>query len=252
MIENIQKNIRGGICLLKKRLCFSSDMRQYLLSNANKEEQTLYSQIEKKIDKECTKVNSTIIPSKICVEINCKNFIEKTQKYCKKHLLSTIIALDFNNLYGSAFHFPLPINDYKQLTSTEIKNFQSIFDEITQKQEIHNIFSPNNNKGYIFTCDMTFDVSCQKKTLNFPIAVEHKVVNSDLLTEKQNVYYEKIYKHVFEDVKTMNFNYSRKKNYTCLALLLALYAKLGAQVKLTSGFSFTQHKIGKKYVFIGC
>ena len=154
----------------------------------------------------------------------------------------------WNNLYGSAFQFPLPFDNYRELTQTEIGFFQKMFDKIKTSKEIDDIFDPSKNSGYIFTCNMSFNKQCQNYTCNFPIAIEHKVIDEEMLTKDQRINYEKVYEKKFKPMKCMNFNYGDKVNYTSLGILLAYYCKLGATVKLVGGFTFKQFPIAKTYV----
>jgi len=81
-----------------------------------------------------------------------------------------ITYLDANNLYGAAQSEPLPVGDFKFLTADEISqlNLMTITDD-----------SPT---GYIIDCDLEYPAHLHDRHSDYPLAPEHFVVKSEMLS----------------------------------------------------------------------
>ena len=101
MYEDIMRGIRGGSCLLRRKMSFDSDISQLLLENANEKELGEYVAHMTSLTTYAQSESETLRLSgkkKTCGYENCREFVRDKLDSCILHATKTLIAFDFNNL----------------------------------------------------------------------------------------------------------------------------------------------------------
>jgi len=96
-------------------------------------------------------------------------FLEE-EEYDSERPLSYIAYWDMNNLYGKAQSEPLPIGNFKFLTTEEIAELDLM--SITHDSPI----------GYIYDCDLEYPSNLHDSHSDYPLAPEHITVTREMLS----------------------------------------------------------------------
>ena len=105
--EDITRGVRGGCCMIRRKAAFDDEMEDLLMSQANEDEKKKHQSIKDKM-KEQARITSEKVKAqtrlgksmKRCEARDCLNFISGKGRRCRVHAPRTLLALDFNNLYG--------------------------------------------------------------------------------------------------------------------------------------------------------
>ena len=105
----------------------------------------------------------------ICQAIN--SYAKPNNKYMKnydKDIISYLMYLDANNLYGWAMSQKLPVNGFKWVEKSRLSRFNEIF--------IKN-YDENSNKGYFLEVDVDYLKKLFDLHKELPFSPESKKVN---------------------------------------------------------------------------
>jgi len=83
---------------------------------------------------------------------------------------SYITYWDANNLHGTAMSEPLPLGNFRFLSSDEISDF-----------DLMNT-PADSDTAYIIECDLTYPESLHQLHSDYPLAPEHLTVSPDMLS----------------------------------------------------------------------
>ena len=93
--------------MIRRKAAFDDEMEDLLMSQANEDEKKKHQSIKDKM-KEQARITSEKVKAqtrlgksmKRCEARDCLNFISGKGRRCRVHAPRTLLALDFNNLYG--------------------------------------------------------------------------------------------------------------------------------------------------------
>ena len=141
---------------------------------------------------------------------------------------SYIVYLDANNLYGYAMSDPLPVSHFEWLSDADIENFD--FERLDYNQQL----------GYIFDVDLSYPEHLHDLHNSYPLAPQKLEFDETMLSD----YSKHLYEHLSSDTSKQSaepFHYKSvpklipnlndKANYILHGKSLALYLRLGMEVK---------------------
>ena len=244
----------GGLVFINKKAAFDSDYARELeevMDPTEKEELNEINSIRR--THAIQQHESYILDNTVCLHDGCDFNIAKTKRYCQLHEKRAIIALDWNNLYGSIMQQAMPCEDFQNLDTDELNKFQCVYDRVysgKSTDEDNRLFSPDNERGYIFVAKVEYPDSMHEKVKQFPPATDNIVIEYEMLSEQQKKHFKEVYgtKKTCSPQKKMVHAFYTKDEYTAHMQTLHTYAKLGCKLTLIRGYSFVQHKIAKAYV----
>ena len=162
---------------------------------------------------------------------------------CAESAGNHLLYLDVNNLYGKAQCYPMPVSDYRWMSSGEIE-------EIDWKMQ-----SDDQNTGYILEVDLSYPDELHELHAGLPLAPESKAVNYDILSDyakRAHDYLSSGSKSNYKAQKLIGHFLPRKK-YGLHYMNLKTYLDLGLRLdKVHRAFSFTQTRFLKQYVEETC
>ena len=257
--NDILHGIRGGSCLLKKKISIDTALENYLISKANKEEMKRYKEIQESLQiqaekrtieyKEILGKGKTNISYNSCSHIGCSHLVKKPKRNCEVHKKKCIVAFDFNNLYGDSMTRNMPLDQFENLSDDELHFHQELYDKIYRDKKVVNQYKEETEKGYIFVAKIKFPKHAQRKLVSFPIVPDQMVVEEEMLSEHQKTVWKKLFKGDYKCVsKKMVNSFAKKENYVGHYRLLAFYASLGVKITLQRGYKFRQKKFIANYV----
>lgn len=218
--EDIDNGIRGGSVMLNKKVSIDSCLEKTLIKYANEQEKKKYIEIQEELEKKA-KVESFELSANKNPNINrcgyndCFMIVKGSGKCCM-HAERCIIALDFNNLYGSIMRKLLPLKDFEDMEEDELLLHQRKFDQILQKPS-QSQYDKNSSTGYIFVADLEFSKKVQKKLLSYPLIPQGMVVEEDMLSDQQKNIWETLFAHkryTSSMRKKLVNSFHEKKEYT--------------------------------------
>ena len=253
--KDISKGIRGGSCMIKQKTAFDTVMENTLIKQANEEEMEEYMEIQnilkKKANNRSVKLKGMNIEEfKQCDEHNCYELVPITDKNCKQHSIRTIIAFDFNNLYGHSMTSKMPLNNFEKMSGEDLAKNQSMFDDISQKRNIGTHYHKDSDIGFIFCAQLNFPKESQERLLSFPLVPEQLIVEEEMISPLQKKTWTNLFSQPYtsSNHKKMVNSFAEKREYTSHYQLLSFLAMLGVKVKLLRGYSFYQEKFISSYV----
>lgn len=255
--EDITTGIRGGSCMLKQKAAFDTAMKTYLLEHADEIELAEYEKIKilyrekarKRTLDILRKAKKKTLAIRTCQVDDCQELILAPNKRCSQHELWTIIALDFNNLYGDSMRNKLPLDTFEDLSQKEIEAHQDKFDTIKRTQTSAIIYPEDSEQGFIFCARLKFSEKVQKKLLSYPIVPESLVIESEMLSQGQLETWRRLFgKDYSNSHKKMVACFLTKEAYTSHYQTLAFFSVLGVEVTLLRGYKFRQTNFLSSYV----
>ena len=179
MYEDVLKGIRGGSCMLRQKVSFDTELEMSLLKMANASETSEY---EKQMQalatnaREESRKGRKDRKTRLCSAGGCTELARDKISTCILHAEQTLLALDFNNLYGWAMTTSLPLDSFKNLSAREITEQQCLYDKILNigDDDIH--IPQDSDEGFIFVAKLEFPVEAQKKLMSYPLLPEQMVV----------------------------------------------------------------------------
>ena len=257
--QDILRGIRGGSCLLKKKVSIDSALENYLISKANQDELKRYQEIqdilrsraeEKTLKHEIElRKGGTGHFYNTCAHHDCTHLVEKPKRTCELHRRRCIVAFDFNNLYGQSMTRSMPLDQFKPLTTEELQDHQVLFDKTYQERKVVQQYKDDSEEGYIFVACIRFPKRVQRKLLSFPLVPEQMVIEEEMLSDHQKFVWKKLFKGEYKSShKKMVNSFATKQNYVGHYRLLAFYSSLGVKVTLQRGYKFRQKNFIAKYV----
>ena len=255
--DDIIKGVRGGSCMIRQKADFDDHMEDLLMSYANEDEKKKYQSIKLKMKAQAREKSRELREKaqlgtslKRCSSRGCVNYVSGKGRRCREHAPRTLLALDFNNLYGQAMCFRLPLDGFEVVSDRDLAKHQLKFDQIREKLSAEGHYSENSETGYIFCADLEFPVAAQKKLLAFPLAPEGMIVEENLLSQGQKEIWSSLFKKPYYTTTHMKMvnSFSRKKGYTSHYQYLKFLATLGVKIRLKRGYMFRQKKFISSYV----
>ena len=252
--EDILRGIRGGSCLLKKKVSIDTALENYLISKANKDEMERYKDIQgslhvlaEKRTLEYEKESNTF--HKMCDHPDCTHLVGETKRTCELHRKKCVVAFDFNNLYGQSMTKPMPLDQFQPLTTEELCKHQRIFDQMYQEKKVEQQYKQDTKEGYIFVARIKFPKRVQRKLLTFPICPDQMVIEEEMLSKHQRAIWKKLFNTKYKcSHKKMVNSFATKQNYVGHYRLLAFYSSLGVKITLQRGYKFHQKNFIANYV----
>ena len=254
MHVDIDRGIRGGTCMIRKKAAFDTSMEKSLMSKANPEEIRRYKAIQSRLQNEAMKIHEELDSEEACFNYcefpPCLMRVDAKNKKCVEHEEKCIIAFDFNNLYGHTMTQKMPLDNFEDLTAEELQKHQRKFDIVCGSNDYKTEFKENEEEGYIYVADLEFPLQVQKKMLSFPQVPEQMVIEREMISSKQRKTWYKLFKKEYTSTsqKKMVNSFSNKKEYTSHFRLLAFYSSLGVIVTLKRGYKFRQENFIAGYV----
>jgi hypothetical protein len=253
--DDVTGGVRGGSVMLRQKAAFDDVMENLLMSHANEDEKKKHQSIKRKMRVEAREKSREMKARlgkslKRCTSRDCANYVSGKGRRCREHAPRCLISLDFNNLYGQAMCFRLPLDKFKTIGKEDLDKHQLKFDQMRENLSTVGHYSEDSDTGYIFCADLEFPKESQEKLLAFPLAPEAMVVEEDLLSEGQRETWNRLFKRPYytSTHKKMVNSFSRKKSYTSHYQYLKFLAALGVKIKLKRGYSFRQTKFISSYV----
>ena len=255
--DDITRGVRGGCCMLRQKAAFDDTMETLIMSHANEGDKKKLQTIKRKIRVEAREKSKELKGKarlgkslKRCTTRDCSNFISGKGRRCKEHAPRCLLALDFNNLYGQAMCFRLPLDRFEIIRNEDLSKHQLKFEQMRENLSIEGHYSEDSDTGYIFCADLEFPKAAQEKLLAFPLAPEGMIVEEDLLSEGQKDTWSSLFKRPYYTTshKKMVNSFSKKKAYTCHYQYLKFLAGLGVKIKLKRGYMFRQTEFISSYV----
>ena len=254
MHTDIDQGVRGGTCMIRKKTSFDSAMEKALMFRANPEERKRYKEIQSRLQKEAMKTHEEIDNQdgdfNYCEFPTCLMMVHSQSKKCVLHEEKCIIAFDFNNLYGHTMTQKMPLDNFADLSTEELRYHQKKFNKVWGNSSYKTWFKENSEEGYIYVADLEFPEEVQKKMLSFPQVPEQMVIESEMISSKQRKTWSKLFKKEYtsSSQRKMVNSFAAKKEYTSHYRLLAFYSSLGVKVTLKRGYKFRQANFIKGYV----
>ena len=251
------KGIRGGSCMILHKAAFDEKMEETLMSYANEEEKERLKSIKRKKRREADRKSDELKKKvslgksmKRCGQSGCQRHISKKGRRCLVHARRTLMALDFNNLYGHSMTFRMPLDSFAVIEEQELLVHQKKFEQITLHQSTKGHYGEDSDTGYIFSADLEFTHAAQQKLLAFPLAPEGMVVEEEMLSDGQRQTWDSLFKKPYYTTshKKMVSSFSKKKSYTSHYQYLKFLAALGVKVTLRKGYKFRQTNFISSYV----
>ena len=255
--EDVVGGVRGGCCMIRQKAAFDDHMEDLLMSHANEDEKKKFKSIKLKMKAQAREKSRELRERaqlgkslKRCSSRECTNYVSGKGRRCREHAPRTLLALDFNNLYGQAMCFRLPLNKFEVISERGLAKHQLKFDQMTKNLSADGHYREDSETGYIFCADLEFPVAAQKRLLTFPLAPEGMIVDEDLLSQGQKEIWSSLYKSPYYTTthRKMVNSFSKKKGYTSHYQYLKFLASLGVKIKLKRGYMFKQKKFISKYV----
>jgi hypothetical protein len=255
--EDVSRGIRGGSCLIKQKAAFDSAMEKAILEHADENEREQYEDIQLKMKHaaqcntyELLKESGEELNIKKCDEEHCEEGTLTKIKNCILHATKTIVAFDFNNLYGQCLTEKMPLDNFDYLTDDELKNHQKQFNEISAGKNHDQYYETSAEEGYIFVSQLEFPPETQKKLLSYPQVPEHLIVEEHMLSENQKSLWGALFSEPYDNSihKKMVNSFKTKENYTSHYRLLLFYAEIGVKITLSRGYKFRQQNFITPYV----
>ena len=257
--EDILRGIRGGSCLLKKKVSIDSALEKYLISKANKQELKRYQEIQyilrSRSEKQTLKHQEDLRKGgtedsfNTCAHPDCSHLVSQTRRNCDQHRTRCLIAFDFNNLYGQSMTRSMPLDQFQPLTPEEVQDHQILFDKTYREKRVVQQYKDDSKEGYIFVARIHFPKRVQRKLLSFPLVPEQMVIEEEMLSNHQKSVWKKLFKGEYKSShKKMVNSFATKENYVGHYRLLAFYSSLGVKVILQRGYKFRQKKFIANYV----
>jgi hypothetical protein len=253
--EDVTRGIRGGSCLIKHKAAFDSAMERAILNHADEEEKQKYDDIQSEIKRNAQSNTLKLLEEnheqiKKCDEENCEEATLPRIKNCILHAIKTIIAFDFNNLYGHSLTEKMPLDNFDCLSDQELTNHQKQFDEIFVGRKWDQYYDEKSEEGYIFVSQLEFTTEAQKKLLSYPQVPEHLIVEEHMISQNQKKMWETLFSEPYNSSshKKMINSYKIKEDYTSHYRLLLFYAEQGVKVTLKRGYKFRQLNFIEPYV----
>ena len=146
-----------------------------------------------------------------------------------------ITYLDANNLYGQAQSEPLPVGDFRFLTTDEIVQFEHDLMSIAED-------SPT---GYIINCDLEYPSHLHDAHSDYPLAPEHLIISSEMLSPfARNLQGEN-----WKPMQKLIPNLYNKTDYVVHYRNVQFYVKQGLVLKkIHKVLSFTQRRWLKPWI----
>lgn len=253
MYQDILKGIRGGSCMLRQKVSFDSELAAGLLKMANADEASEYEEqmrILGKNAREESRRGRKVRRMRLCSEAECTELARDKISTCIRHAEKTLLALDFNNLYGWAMTANLPLDSFENLASHEIAEQQLTYDKILiiGDDDIH--IQQDSDEGFIFVAKLEFPAEAQKKLQSYPLLPEQMVVEEDMLSNNQLETWNRLFgsKYSGKTYKKMVNSFATKLEYTVHYKNLGFYCSLGVRATLIRGYKFRQKKFIAPYV----
>ena len=165
--------------MLRQKVSFDTELEMSLLKMANASETSEY---EKQMQalatnaREESRKGRKDRKTRLCSAGGCTELARDKISTCILHAEQTLLALDFNNLYGWAMTTSLPLDSFKNLSAREITEQQCLYDKILNigDDDIH--IPQDSDEGFIFVAKLEFPVEAQKKLMSYPLLPEQMVV----------------------------------------------------------------------------
>lgn len=243
--------------MLRQRAAFDDTMETLIMTRAKEEDKKKLQTIKRKMRLEARQKSKELEGKaglgkslKRCASRDCSNYVSGKGRRCKVHAPRSLLALDFNNLYGHAMCFRLPLDRFENIRNEDLGKHQLKFDQMRENLSIEGHYSEDSDTGYIFCADLEFPKAAQEKLLAFPLAPEGMIVEEDLLSEGQKEIWSSLFKRPYYTTthKKMVNSFSKKKAYTCHYQYLKFLAGLGVKIKLKRGYMFRQTEFISSYV----
>ena len=153
--------------------------------------------------------------------------------------LNELLYVDANNLYGRALSMPLPLRDFRWLSSEEIQNL-----------DISSLDLESGNKGFVFEVDLCYPTNIQDLTEDLPFAPEPGIAAENTFSEYMINLHEMLYsKKKYHPSRKLLLTHGDKKNYVIHGLLLQFYLKHGMVLeKIHKAVEFHQEAFFKPYI----
>ena len=253
MYEDISKGIRGGSCMLRKKVSLDTELSTCLLKMANEKETYEYEEQLKSLAttaREETRRGRKSRKVKLCSNAGCVELARDKINTCVLHAEKTLLALDFNNLYGWAMTTSLPLDSFASLEGGEIVEQQAIYNKILKigDDDIH--IPQESSEGFIFVAKLEFPKQAQKNLQSYPLIPEQLVVEEEMLSKNQIETWSLLFgtKYSGKTHKKMVNSFATKQEYTVHYRNLAFYCSLGVKATLLRGYKFRQEKFIAPYV----
>ena len=255
--EDMTGGIRGGSCMVKQKAAFDTAMKTHLLEQANENERKEYEKIRDlykdqakknslKILKKANKKNFTL---EACQEDKCEELVLPPNKNCSQHAQWTILALDYNNLYGDSMRNKLPLDGFENIEEKELERHQERFDTIRKTKTSETIYPEDSEEGYIFCVRMDFPEKVQKKLISYPIVPETMVIEQEMISQGQHETWKQLFgKEYSNGHKKMVNCFQTKEGYTSHYQTLAFLSVMGVVITLLRGYKFRQTDFIASYV----
>ena len=255
--DDVTKGIRGGSCMIKQKAAFDEEMERTLMSCADEDEKLRYQILRKKVERKAQESSNELQKKanlgrsmKRCEKSGCLKYVSKKRRRCLTHAHRTLIALDFNNLYGHSMTHRMPLDNFAVIEEHDLSLHQKKFDWMTSHQTSEGHYNDNVDTGYIFCADLEFTHAAQQKLLAFPLAPEGMIVEEDWISPGQKKTWDSLFKKAYYTTshKKMVSSFNKKKSYTSHYQYLKFLAALGVKVKLRRGYEFRQTNFISSYV----
>ena len=170
--------------MLRQKVSFDTELGTSLLKMANASETSEY---EKQMlalamnAREESRRGRKDRKTRLCSTAECTELARDKISTCIRHAEQTLLALDFNNLYGWAMTTSLPLDSFENLNAHEIAEQQRIYDKILNigDDDIH--IPQDSDVGFIFVAKLEFPKRAQKNMMSYPLLPEQMVVEVTLI-----------------------------------------------------------------------
>ena len=156
-----------------------------------------------------------------------------------------LLYLDANNLYGHSLSSALPQSDFRWLDQKTIR-------EQFTAERIRNLTYEEINeadRGYFVEVDLFYPESLHDKHNTLPCGPMMSTVTADMLSEEQRRNAEKLGIKIGKGSQKILLDFREKKGFVTHLQNLALYLKLGVELKKVSRvLSFRQADYFRSYI----